>query len=121
VSGAVTPAGVARVPRGDKDRVQPLGFQAVHATRGSGWAVLGAAAALLLAVPATADEKVLKEADRTVFKKRTVIDFSEVAVEGELSRPEGSYSVSKKKATFKSLVKVRDTLIPELQKSAEHL
>jgi hypothetical protein len=66
-------------------------------------------------------DKVVQEADRTIYQKRTVIDFSDVAVEGELSRPEGSYSVSKRRTTFRTLVKVRDSLAPELQKSAENL
>jgi hypothetical protein len=86
----------------------------------SAWA-LAAGLGWAAGTSARADEKVVKEPDRTVVKKRTVIDFSEVAVEGELSRPEGSYSVSRRKTTFKTLVKVRESLAPELQKSAENL
>ncbi len=89
--------------------------------RGSIPLALVVGTALTVGAGARAQERVVKEPDRTVFQKRTVIDFGEVAVEGELSRPEGSYSVSKRKATFKTLVKVRETLAPELQKSAEHL
>ncbi|GMU61806.1 MAG: hypothetical protein IT380_09320 [Myxococcales bacterium] len=75
----------------------------------------------LVAVPAMAEDKVIKEADKTVFRKKTVIDFTDVAVEGELTKPEGSYSVSKKKTTFKTLIKVRDNFNPELQKSVDNL
>lgn len=75
---------------------------------------LGSSAAL-------ADEKVVREADKTVFRKKTVIDFTDVAVEGELTKPEGSYSVSKRKTTFKTLIKVRDSFNPELQKSVDNL
>ncbi|MEW5737707.1 MAG: hypothetical protein AB1938_02210 [Myxococcota bacterium] len=75
----------------------------------------------LFAVPALAEDKVIKEADKTVFRKKTVIDFTDVAVEGELTKPEGSYSVSKKKTTFKTLIKVRDNFNPELQKSVDNL
>jgi hypothetical protein len=85
------------------------------------WVLAMSAVGLLAPTTAVAQEKVVKEADRTVFKKRTVIDFSDVAVEGELSRPEGSYSVAKRKTTFRTLVKVRDNLNPELQRSAENL
>ncbi len=66
-------------------------------------------------------EKVIQQEDRTVFRKNTTIDFSDVAVEGELTKPEGSYSVSKKKTRFDSLIKVRDNFNPELQKSVENL
>lgn len=70
---------------------------------------------------AFAQEKVTREADKTVFRKKTTIDFTDVAIDGELTKPEGSYSVSKKKTTFKTLIKVRDNFNPELQKSVENL
>ena len=65
--------------------------------------------------------KVVQESDKTVFRKKTVIDFTDVAVEGELTKPEGAYGISKKKTTFKTLIKVRDNFNPELQKSVESL
>jgi hypothetical protein len=78
-------------------------------------------AGLLVAGGANAEETVTREADKTVFRKKTTIDFTEVALEGELTKPEGSYSVSKKKTTFKTLIKVRDNFNPELQKSVDNL
>lgn len=79
--------------------------------------------ALTLSAPALAQGKVtvVQEADKTVFRKKTVIDFTDVAVEGDLTKPEGSYTVSKKKTSFKSLIKVRDNFVPELQKSVDNL
>ena len=77
--------------------------------------------ALLGASSAWAEDKVIREADKTVFRKKTVIDFTDVAVEGELTKPEGSYGISKKKTTFKTLIKVRDNFNPELQKSVDNL
>jgi hypothetical protein len=64
---------------------------------------------------------VVQEADRTVFRKKTVVDFSDVAVEGDLTKPEGTYALSKKKTYFKSLIRVRDNFVPELQKSVDNL
>ncbi len=75
----------------------------------------------LISTAALADDKVVREADKTVFRKKTTIDFTDVAIDGELTKPEGSYSVSKKKTTFKTLIKVRDNFNPELQKSVENL
>jgi len=66
-------------------------------------------------------EKVVQEADRTVFRKKTVIDFTDVAVEGELTKPEGSYVLDRNRTRFRSLVKVRDNFAPELQKSVDNL
>lgn len=70
---------------------------------------------------AFAQETTIQEADRTVFRKKTVIDFTDVAVEGELTKPEGSYSVSKKKTRFDSLIKVRTDFNPELRQSVDNL
>lgn len=64
---------------------------------------------------------VVQEADKTVFRKKTVIDFTDVAVEGDLTKPEGTYALSKKKTYFKSLIRVRDNFVPELQKSVDNL
>jgi hypothetical protein len=78
---------------------------------------------LVTSIPAFAQGKVnvVQEADKTVYRKKTVIDFTDVAVEGELTKPEGSYAISKKKTSFKSLIKVRDNFVPELQKSVDNL
>jgi hypothetical protein len=81
----------------------------------------GLAVMALMSTQAFAEDKVTKEADKTVFRKKTTIDFTDVAIDGELTKPEGSYSVSKKKTTFKTLIKVRDNFNPELQKSVENL
>lgn len=81
----------------------------------------GLVALSLISSGAFAQEQVIREADKTVFRKKTTIDFTDVAIDGELTKPEGSYSVSKKKTTFKTLIKVRDNFNPELQKSVENL
>ena len=80
---------------------------------------------VLLALPALAEEKpgvkVVQEADRIVVRKRTVIDFNDVTVEGELTRPEGSYVLNRNRTRFRSLVRLRDNFNSELQKSADNL
>lgn len=65
--------------------------------------------------------KIIQEEDRTVFRQKTVIDFTDVAVEGELTKPEGSYVLHRKKTDFQSLIKVRENFDPELQKSVDNL
>jgi hypothetical protein len=66
-------------------------------------------------------DTVIHEADKTIFKKKTVIDFSDVTLEGELTKPEGSYLVNRKRAKFSSLIKMRADFLPELQKSVDNL
>ena len=82
------------------------------------------AALFAMALPAFAEEqgpKVIREADKVVVRKRTVIDFNDVTVEGELTKPEGSYLMNRNKTRFQSLIRLRDNFNPELQKSADNL
>ena len=83
--------------------------------------VAAAGAVLLFSSPVFAEEKVIQEADRLVVRKKTVVDFTDVSVEGELTKPEGSYVIDRKKSGFPSRIKVRASFAPELQKSADNL
>jgi hypothetical protein len=79
----------------------------------------------LFALPALAEEhkgvKVIQEPDKVVVRKKTVIDFNDVTVEGELTRPEGSYLLNRGRTQFQSLIRLRENFNPELQKSADNL
>jgi len=79
----------------------------------------------LLSFSAVAEEKpgvkVIQEPDKVVVRKRTVIDFNDVTVEGELTKPEGSYVLNRNRTRFQSLIRLRDNFNPELQKSADNL
>jgi hypothetical protein len=82
--------------------------------------------AVLWALPALAadpkpEPKIVQEPDKVVVRKRTVIDFNDVQVEGELTKPEGSYLLNRDKTRFQSLIRLRDNFNPELQKSADNL
>ncbi|MBM7117114.1 hypothetical protein [Archangium primigenium] len=82
------------------------------------------AVTMTLAVPALAQQdqvKVIQEEDKVVVRKKTTIDFTDMAVEGELTKPEGSYVLNRKKTDFQSLIRVRDNFNPELQKSVDNL
>ncbi len=82
-------------------------------------------AAALWAGPAAAQEqdqvKIIQEEDKTIYRKKTVIDFTVVTVECELTKTVGSYVLNRKKTDFDSLIKVRDNFNPELQKSVDNL
>lgn len=70
---------------------------------------------------AAAADKVIQEEDRVVYKKKTVVDFGDVTLEGELTKPEGSYLLNRKRTKFSSLIRMRDNFLPELQKSVDNL
>ena len=75
----------------------------------------------VLAVPAVVQPKVVQEPDKTIVRKKTVVDFTDVRVDGDLSKPEGSYVLDRMRAGFPTRVKVRASFAPELQKSVDNL
>jgi len=63
----------------------------------------------------------MAEEDKVVYKQKTIIDFSDVTIQGELTKPEGSYISTRKGAAFDRLIKVRENFDPELNKSVDKL
>ncbi|MCC7110002.1 MAG: hypothetical protein IT382_11985 [Deltaproteobacteria bacterium] len=80
-----------------------------------------AAFVLALAAPVAAQDTVVEEADKVVYNKKTVIDFSDVNIEGELTKPEGSYIKNRKKTRFRNLIELRGNFRPELKRSVSAL
>lgn len=67
------------------------------------------------------EDTVIEEEDKVVFNKKTVIDFSDVDIEGELTKPEGSYIKNRKKTRFRNLIELRGNFRPELRRSVSAL
>jgi hypothetical protein len=83
---------------------------------------LAAAGALFASSARAADAPtVIHGQDTTVYKKKTTIDFSDVTLEGDLTKPEGQYGLVRGKTRFNSLIKRRTNFTPELQKSVDQL
>ena len=55
------------------------------------------------------------------YKKKTIYDFEDDLVEGELQRPDGEFIDTRRKARHSSLIKIREDFIPEMLKSAEDI
>ncbi len=73
------------------------------------------------AVPAAAQDTTITETDRVEYNKKTLIDFSDVTIEGELTKPEGSYIKNRKKTRFRNLIELRGNFRPELKRSVSSL
>tara|TARA_B100001248_G_scaffold261550_1_gene253099 strand:- start:1189 stop:1440 length:252 start_codon:yes stop_codon:yes gene_type:complete len=54
--------------------------------------------------------------DRT---KRTVIDFEDELIEGDINKPELSYLLQKKQFNFGKLIKLRENFLPEMRSTIE--
>jgi hypothetical protein len=57
----------------------------------------------------------------TQYKSKTVYDFDDDVVEGDLVRPDGEFVDTRKGAKHSSLIKIRENFIPEMIKSAEDI
>ena len=59
------------------------------------------------------------EGDGVTYKAKTVYDFEDDMVEGDLARPDGELVNSLKKTEHSSLIEIRKDFIPEMLKSLE--
>jgi hypothetical protein len=59
--------------------------------------------------------------DNVQYKAKTVYDFEDDMVEGDLQRPDGELIDSVRKVKHSSLIEIRKDFIPEMLKSLEDL
>jgi hypothetical protein len=59
--------------------------------------------------------------DNVQYKAKTVYDFEDDMVEGDLQRPDGELIDSVRKVKHSSLIEIRPNFIPEMLKSLEDL
>jgi hypothetical protein len=57
--------------------------------------------------------------ENATYKGKTVYDFDDDAVEGDLQRPDGELIDSVRKVKHSSLIEIRKDFIPEMLKSLE--
>ncbi len=55
------------------------------------------------------------------YKSKTVYDFEDDNVEGDLARPDGELMTAVNKAKHSSLIEIRKDFIPEMLKSLEDI
>jgi hypothetical protein len=59
--------------------------------------------------------------ENTTYKAKTVYDFEDDMVEGDLQRPDGELVNALKKTEHSSLIEIRKDFIPEMLKSLEDI
>jgi hypothetical protein len=59
--------------------------------------------------------------DNVQYKAKTVYDFEDDTVEGDLQRPDGELVDSMRKVKHSSLIEIRPDFIPEMLKSLEDI
>ena len=75
---------------------------------------------LFAAAPAIAQD-VIQEEDTVSYRKKTSIDFSDVNISGELTKPEGAYVGVRKNIKFKNFIKVRANFRDKLSDSVDNI
>jgi hypothetical protein len=59
--------------------------------------------------------------ENTTYRAKTVYDFEDDTVEGDLQRPDGELVDSMRKVKHSSLIEIRKDFIPEMLKSLEDI
>ena len=95
-----------------------IGIVAISATLGLTAATSGRAFAQE-AAPAAPGARAGGDEAGTSYKAKTVYDFEDDMVEGDLQRPDGELVNSLGKTQHSSLIEIRKDFIPEMLKSLE--
>ena len=77
--------------------------------------------AMALASNAYGQDTIQQEEDKITYKKKTSIDFSDKMIEGELTKPEGSFVGVRKDIKFKNFIKVRANFRDKLSESSDNI
>ncbi|HXU84090.1 MAG TPA: adventurous gliding motility protein CglF [Polyangia bacterium] len=71
--------------------------------------------------PAAKGGAAAADGENTQYKAKTVYDFEDDTVEGDLQRPDGELVDSMRKVKHSSLIEIRKDFIPEMLKSLEDI
>ncbi len=66
------------------------------------------AAMLLLPLLGSAQEKKAEAQPKIEYEKKTVINFEDDTIEGDLKRPDGEYVEARQKVDHSNLIKIRE-------------
>jgi hypothetical protein len=62
-----------------------------------------------------------QQADKIVYRKKMTIDFSDVTIKGELTKPEGAYLGVRKNIKFKNFIKIRSSFRDKISDSSDNI
>jgi len=78
-------------------------------------------AAYVASVRSASAADIIQQEDKVTYKKKTSIDFSDVTIKGELTKPEGSYVGVRKGIKFKNFIKVRADFRDKISESVDNI
>ncbi len=77
--------------------------------------------ALLLPLAAGAQEKKGESRERIEYGKKTVINFDDDTIQGDLTRPDGEYVEARKKVNHSNLIKIREEWKDKVKQAAAEM
>jgi len=78
-------------------------------------------AALLLPLAAVAQDKKGESRERIEYEKKTVINFDDDTIQGDLTRPDGEYVEARKKVNHSNLIKIREEWKDKVKQAAAEM
>jgi hypothetical protein len=78
-------------------------------------------AALLVPLAAGAQEKKAEPRERIEYEKKTVINFDEDTIQGDLTRPDGEYVEARKRVNHSNLIQIREEWRDKVKQAAAEM
>lgn len=75
----------------------------------------------VLAVPALAVARDAPAGSKVTYEKKTVINFEDDTIQGDLTKPDGEYVESRKKVRHSNLIKIREEFKDKVLQSVGEL
>ncbi len=75
----------------------------------------------LLALPLAAGSAHAADKGGVVYEKKTVINFEDDTIQGDLTRPDGEYVEARKTVSHSNLIRIREEFRQKVLKSAGEL
>ncbi len=85
------------------------------------WIYLAAIFLAMMVASSAYGQDAVQQEDKITYKKKTSIDFSDVNISGELTKPEGAYVGVRKNIRFKNFIKVRANFRDKLAESSDNI
>ncbi len=77
--------------------------------------------ALGLPLAAAAQQPKAESKDRVEYEKKTVINFDDDTIQGDLTRPDGEYVEARKRVQHSNLIKIREEWRDKVKQAAAEM
>ncbi len=78
-------------------------------------------AALLLPLAALGQDKKASSEPKIEYEKKTVINFDDDTIQGDLTRPDGEYVEARKRVSHSNLIKIREEWRDKVKQAAAEM